>query len=316
MGLLLSLTGPALSQDTYQLPDGATVSTLDTFRECDVCPEMVVLPLGSFVMGAPLEESAFLHFITYRRKSGVQLGFAREGPEHEVEIDIPIAIGRNEVTFSEWMACVDAGGCRHTPDTTVAIFTQTLQTTVQANHPRHPVAAVNFDDIAEYASWLNTQVGAPVYRLPTEAEWEYAARAGTTTRFAQGDDLDNTQANVIILPGDMDNYVPFPNPLPFPVMPIPVDELQADNPWGVRHMSGNVAEWTWTCRSERHLGLARSSEYLNIVLRSPPCAQYTSKGGHFSAVQELARLAYRGTPPAKARLGILGFRLVREMKGN
>lgn len=130
-----------------------------TLRECEDCPETLRVPPGEFVMGDASGD-----------------GLENERPAHRVRIEEPFSIGKYEVTFDEWDACVAAGGCTHTPD--------------DANWGRglRPVGNVNWSDAQEYVRWLSELTGAR-YRLPSEAEWEYAARAGTATRFPWGDDL-------------------------------------------------------------------------------------------------------------------------------
>ena len=113
-----------------------------------------------------------------------------EHPRHRVEMDIPYAIARNEVTDAEWMACVEDGGCSHVPDHRVLTLNG-----YKPLGPDHPVINASYLDVLEYLAWLNLQVGEQVYRLPTEAEWEYAARAGTETPFAQGEELTADPAN-------------------------------------------------------------------------------------------------------------------------
>ena len=143
----------------------------DSFKDCPECPEMVVVPAGSFMMGSPASE-----------------GSARdrdndEGPQHKVTIAKPFAVGKFEVTFAEWDACVAAGGCKHQPGDQ------------GWGRGRRPVINVSWDDITkEYLPWLSRKTGK-TYRLLTEAEWEYAARAGTTTPFSTGARSATDQAN-------------------------------------------------------------------------------------------------------------------------
>lgn len=110
------------------------------------------------------------------------MGMEQEGPAHEVIIDIPIAMGCNKVTRAEWLACVDDGSCSHTPDPRIRKFEGGYY---YSDDPRHPVIDVSYLDAQEYVAWLNQKTGTNAYRLPTEAEWEYAARAGTRGRFAR-----------------------------------------------------------------------------------------------------------------------------------
>ena len=103
-------------------------------------------------------------------------------PVHDVKIDSPFALGRHEVTFAEWDACVAAGGCSHTPEDE------------GWGRDDRPVINVSWEDAQQYVAWLSGVTGA-TYRLPSEAEWEYAARAGTTTRYFWGDEIGENRAN-------------------------------------------------------------------------------------------------------------------------
>ena len=129
------------------------------FRDCDKdCPEMIVLPAGDFVMGSP-----------------EGMGGKQERPAHKITIAKPFAVSKFEVTFDEWDACVTGGGCRHRADDRTW------------GRGRQPVINISWHDAKEYTAWLTNKTGLP-YRLLSEAEWEYAARAGTTTRFFFGDE--------------------------------------------------------------------------------------------------------------------------------
>ncbi len=130
------------------------------FTECARdCPAMIVVPAGRFRMGSPATE---------RDRS------PNEGPQHEVTIAKPFAVGRTEVTFTQWDACVAAGACRKLGDNSWG-------------RGDRPVINVDWSDAVQYVQWLAGMTGKP-YRLLSEAEWEYAARADTTTRFSFGDD--------------------------------------------------------------------------------------------------------------------------------
>lgn len=284
-----------------------TVAPLEVFQDCAECPEMIVLPMGKFTMGATLEDSALLARYFPKPKAGEPSVFTQEGPPHEVLIDQPIAMGRNEVTNEEWMACVDDGGCRHTPDPTIIVKFKD----VKADDPRQPVIDVSFYDILEYVAWLNAKVGSDVYRPPTEAEWEYAARAGTSTKFAQGDTLTKEQANFTAFQWVGDRYFSDRNRLG---MPISVDKLDAANGWGLRHMSGNVFEWTMSCFSKPHLGLTTSSAYLAVAENETSC-RLVIKGGSYTGSKEYARPAYRGSRRENERVRSVGFRVLRETGG-
>ncbi|MDZ7792064.1 MAG: formylglycine-generating enzyme family protein [Xanthomonadales bacterium] len=138
----------------------------EVFRDCPDCPEMVVIPSGSFQMGSPSSEP--------QRDSD-------EGPQHRVSVPA-FALAKTEVTFAQWDACVSDGGCSHRPEDR------------GWGRGNRPVMNVNWNDAQEYVRWLSRKTGAD-YRLPSEAEWEYAARAGTTTRFNTGNCITSDQAN-------------------------------------------------------------------------------------------------------------------------
>ena len=138
------------------------------FQDCPVCPQMVVIPAGRFMMGSPeTDEDAR----------------DNERPQREVTIARPFAVSRFEVTFAEWNTCVDAGGCVHRPND------------AGWGQGSRPAMNVSWDDITEqYLPWLRAVTGQ-AYRLLTEAEWEYAARAGTMTAYSWGEDLGENNAN-------------------------------------------------------------------------------------------------------------------------
>ncbi len=313
-GLFLPSAGLPDDRVSFTLTDGRTVEPLDSFRECDQCPEMIVMPPGSFMMGAIEGESRNPRDVHRENATGRVRGpdeiniIPFEHPRHPVEMDIPFAVARNEVTHHEWMTCVADGGCSHVPDHSVAAPNRNTPL-----GPNHPVINVSYLDALEYADWLNAKLGNDVYRLPTEAEWEYAARAGTETRFAQGDDLTADQANFSRHVTERLRGVEMPL-LVNRRIPVPVDDLDAANAWGLRHMSGNVYEWTQSCWSAEHLGLSTASAYLAIGDSQNPCNR-VSKGGSFNAAMDNLRPASRHGPFETRRRDNLGFRLMREFRG-
>jgi hypothetical protein len=141
-----------------------------TFRECARdCPEMVVVPAGEFMMGSPINEKG--------RPDD-------ENPPHRVTIARQFAVSKFEVTFADWDACVSVGGCLREGSANDAGYGRGVQ----------PLIYVNWDDAQAYAAWLSRMTGK-IYRLLTEAEWEYAARAGTTTAYFWGDEIGNGNAS-------------------------------------------------------------------------------------------------------------------------
>lgn len=200
-----------------------------------------------------------------------------ERPLFQVTVDMPIAMGRNEVTRGEWMACVDAGGCNGfvPPDYVQRIPAPGKRTDFFLSDD-HPVLNISYINAAAYTDWLNEQVGADVYRIPTEAEWEYAARSGTQTRFAQGDELNTDQANFNGEGSEQILGIREPR-LISRYTPVTVDSLDAANAWGLRHMSGNATEITASCYTVRYLGWltgiiwlpSRNEAYPNALVSVP-----------------------------------------------
>jgi formylglycine-generating enzyme required for sulfatase activity len=185
----------------------------DTFRECaveqgqDYCPEMVVVPAGSFMMGSPSTENG---------------RFANEDPQHSVVMAKPYAVSKFEVTFDEWDTCVADGDCP-----------QSISDS-GFGRGRRPVINVAWDDAQRYVAWLSKMTGKP-YRLLTEAEYEYATRGGTQTAFPWGDEIGNNNANCNGCGSQSDNN-----------QTTPVGSFSA-NGFGLFDMVGNVWEWVEDC---------------------------------------------------------------------
>lgn len=192
----------------------------DIFKECDKCPEMVVAPAGSFTMGSP---------------AGDQARDIDEGPQHSVTIAKPFAVGRFAVTFDEWDACVADGGCNgYRPQD------------LGWGRNRRPVINVSWDDATAYAAWLSRKTGKP-YRLLTEAEWEYAARAGSTTAYYWGDAIGKGNANCAPL-GKLECGSIWDNKQTAPVGSF------AANAFGLYDMAGNVWQWVQDCYHDNYNG--------------------------------------------------------------
>ena len=240
------------------------------FRDCPECPEMVVVPAGSFMMGsAPGEES---------RGSD-------EGPVHRVTIAKPFAVGKYEVTFAEWDACVVAGGCGgHRPGDR------------GWGRGRRPVINVNWDDAKAYVRWLSDKTGKQ-YRLPSESEWEYAARAGTTTRYNWGHDIGRNRANCDGCGSRWDNE-----------QTAPAGSFSA-NPFGLHDMHGNVWEWVEDCWNERYVGAPSDGS----AWTDGNCSRRVLRGGSWDFIPRVLRSAYRNRNRAGYRYFIFGFRVARTL---
>jgi formylglycine-generating enzyme required for sulfatase activity len=146
------------------------------FKECaNGCPTMIVVPAGRFMMGSSLGEIAALE----EKFQGVW--FRDEDPQHEVMIAKPFAVSKYDVTFTEWDQCTNAATCPEATDN-------------GWGRGDRPVSNVSWDDAKLYVAWLSRESGKR-YRLLSESEWEYAARAGTTTAYPWGDEIGKGNAN-------------------------------------------------------------------------------------------------------------------------
>lgn len=199
----------------------------DSFKECDVCPEMVVVPPGSFMMGTPADEPD---------------RFKGEGPIHGVTIAHPFAVGRFSVSFDEWDACLADGGCGK------------VKGDDRFGRGRMPAQGINFEAAKLYLAWLSRKVGR-TYRLPSESEREYFARAGTTTPFWFGRTISVQSASYEAELGyptykTADDYPKSPRG-PSATRPAVVDSYPP-NPFGLYQVHGNVFEWTEDCFNKRY----------------------------------------------------------------
>ena len=175
--LFLLLLSALTSVNAYQAGE--------TFRDCETCPEMVVLPAGKFTMGSP---------------EGERGRYDDEGPQYQVTIPKPFAVGKYEVTVGQYAEFIretkhKTGNCLYVQDGSLRDdddFNWRNPNFKQSNN--HPVVCVSWDDASTYVHWLSVKTGHE-YRLLTEAEWEYAARAGTTTPYHFGRMILGNQAN-------------------------------------------------------------------------------------------------------------------------
>ena len=224
----------------------------EVFRDCDGCPEMVVVPAGTFRMGSPATEEG--------RWDG-------EGPQHRVRVS-SFALGATEVTFDEWAACVRGGGCGggYRPDDE------------GWGQGARPVINVNWEDARAYVRWLSRETGES-YRLPSEAEWEYAARAGTTTPFHTGATLSTDQANYGRNRGQT----------------TPVGTF-APNAFGLYDVHGNVWEWVEDCWHNSYRGAPNDGVAWTV---GGDCGRRVLRGGSCHFIPRYLRSAARasGSPP-------------------
>jgi formylglycine-generating enzyme required for sulfatase activity len=243
----------------------------------DLAPriDMVRIEGGCFLMGSPASEPE---------------RDADEGPQHEVCVE-SFEIGRYEVTFADWDACVADGGCASRPDDE------------GWGRGRRPVVNVSWQDAREYVRWLNAKGGQSGYRLPSEAEWEYAARAGTTTPFATGECISTDQAN-------FDGTFEYGDCPP----PTQVDLHQSQpvgsydpNPWGLYDMHGNVNELTADCWNDGYVGAPTDGS----AWEDGNCTRRVLRGGSWHGYPGYLRSAYRCRSGPAFGHRTIGFRLAR-----
>ena len=249
----------------------------DWFKDCPVCPEMVVVPAGSFAMGE--DKPGQLPNDTPLRWT-----FAK-----------PFAVGRFAVTFAEWDACVDDGGCNG--------YRPADQDWGRGNRP---VINVNWDDATVYTKWLARKTGKP-YRLLSEAEREYVARAGTTTPFWWGASIDLDRANYDVpVPSRRMPGVDYSEIRKLRRMTVPVDSFAA-NPWGLYNVHGNVWDWTIDCWREQGPLLVAPRRDANAAA----CGERVARGGSWNDFAAQARAGARIGFNATARNALQGFRVMR-----
>ncbi len=266
-------------------------SAADAFRDCPDCPEMVVIPAGSFMMGAPRSEDKSDH---------------SERPVHEVSIAYSFAIGKYEVTFDEWNVCVSMGGCT-TYHTDSAMCISLMECTafnsysVEWGQGYRPVVSISWQDAQEYVQWLSSRTGYE-YRLPSEAEWEYAVRAGTTTPFNTGDSITHEHANFKTYYG----YGNYPGIGLYWRQTLEVGSFPA-NGFVLYDMHGNVWEWIQDCWHENYDGAPNDGS----VWETGECEMRVLRGGAWDDEPGSLRSAYRYRALPQIRVNSIGFRVVR-----
>ena len=235
----------------------------ETFRDCDGCGEMVVVPAGDFIMGGTQKPS--------------------QSPPHKVAIRKDFAIGRREVTFAEWDRCAAAGGCAYSPPDQ------------GWGRGDRPAINLSWSDAEDYIAWISKQTGQ-TYRLPTEAEWEYAARAGTTTPYWWGKEIGPGHADCADCGGATGRTVSAGAFRP--------------NGFGLYDTAGNVAEWVEDCWNPSYAGAPGTG----AAWTKGDCNLRVLRGGSFLdkavGVTSAARFRY----DYDVRYYANGFRVARDLK--
>jgi formylglycine-generating enzyme required for sulfatase activity len=245
----------------------------NSFRECAKdCPEMVAVPAGEFMMGSPETETG---------------RFTDESPQRWVTIAMPFAVSKFDVTFSEWDACASVGGCPQVGDSGFGRGTR-------------PVINVSWDEAQQYAAWFSKMTGRP-YRLLTEAEWEYAARAGSTTAYFRGDEIGKGNANCSGCGSHWDSGQT-------PRQTAPVGSF-APNAFGLYDMAGNVWQYVQDCYHDNYNGAPTDGSAWTIG----ECSFAVVRGGSWYSTPQDLRSANRNRDTTVGRHDDIGFRLARTL---
>ena len=241
------------SDDAVVSDQKESATIVPTEEACDVCPEMVSIPSGTFLMGSPSTEEGRV---------------GNEGPQSTVQI-AAFRMSRSEITQNQWAACVADGDCRE----------------VIGKSGEFPASMVSWDDANIYTRWLSSRTGQ-AFRLPTEAEWEYAARAETKTAYWWGDRFDEGK----IVRGEAVRVSTLP-----------------ENPFGLTGMLGNVREWVADCYINNYLN--RPSDGRAVL--SGDCNLRVIRGGNYELGPNEHRSANRARVSRSTTSPSIGFRVVQ-----
>jgi formylglycine-generating enzyme required for sulfatase activity len=241
----------------------APVAAGKEIRDCPDCPVLLSLTPNAFSMGS-------------------NSGDPSEKPAHKVSLSKPFAIGKFEVTRAQWTACVNAGACQRVDE--------------DDNSPAAPVRDVSWDDTQQYLKWLSKSTGKN-YRLPTEAEWEYAARGGTGSRYWWGEQMQPNKANCKECgdpwrkegPADVGSFAP--------------------NPFGLHDMNGSVWEWVADCWHPSYAGAPADGQAWD----TPNCRTHVIRGGSWRDGASYMPSSTRFKYDSGVRQSQNGFRVVREL---
>ena len=308
--IAVSVEGHETKAETVSQGDSPTVRRIglskllragSRFRDCPECPEMAVVPAGSFLMGSPDTEVGRL---------------SHEGPVHRVTIRSPFAVGVHEVTFAEWDACASSGGC------------QGLRPSDNGwGRGQRPVINVSWDDAKSYVQWLSSRTSER-YRLLSESEWEYMARAETRTArwWGEGESVQCSHANGTDaeLPPDcigiLGEFIQCGRDAAsegFSWMvgcsdghshTASVGSFRA-NAWGLYDVLGNVFEWTEDCwNGNRRSGPSDGSAY-----EHGDCNLRVLRGGAWGSKPRYLRSASRSRSTTSERNSDVGFRVARTL---
>jgi formylglycine-generating enzyme required for sulfatase activity len=258
--------GQLAQADSASEPESATAAgPIAAIKDCGACPVMLVMNPGPFTMGSSSSDPS-------------------ERPAHKVALKTPFALGKYEVTVEQWNACVQANVCPSIPSAADAA-------------PNLPMRDVSWDEAQLYLKWLSSISGKP-YRLPSEAEWEYAARGGTTSRYWWGDQMKggNSSCKDCGQPWNADS-------------PPPAGSFVA-NPFGFFDMNGSVWEWVADCWHSSYKGAPADGSAWN----GDRCTSRVIRGGSWLEDASYMLSTTRFRYDASVRQSQNGFRVARTLK--
>jgi formylglycine-generating enzyme required for sulfatase activity len=255
---LFCAAGPswAAGSDAERLPG-------ELFRDCSDCPELAIVPSGEFDMGSTAKPT--------------------EQPVHHVSIPKNFAIGRRDVTFAEWDRCVAQSACKFSPPDQ------------GWGRVDRPVTNVSWDDAKEFIAWLSKTTGKP-YRLPTEAEWEYAARGGSTTPYWWGKDVGAGRAQCEECGGSANGRTATAGSF-------------RPNAFGLFDTAGNAAEWVEDCWNPTYRGAPNDGS----AWTNGDCSLRVLRGGSFADKAAAVRSSARFRYDEDVRYYANGFRVARDL---
>lgn len=254
---------PTPAATAAEKPSGGVASATE-IKDCPACPALIGLRQGEFVMGSNNDDPS-------------------ERPAHPVSLSRPFAVAKYETTNEQWNACVDAGACQ--------------RSSAGPDAPKNaPVRDVSWDDAQAYVKWLSKASGK-TYRLPTEAEWEYAIRGGVATRYWWGDQMKTGKANCKGC-GD-----PWSQESPATVGAF------APNPYGLYDMNGSVWEWVSDCWHNSYKGAPADGRSWD----EPECRVRVIRGGSWREGADYMMSSTRFKYGASVRQSQNGFRVARDL---
>jgi formylglycine-generating enzyme required for sulfatase activity len=262
LGIVVALSAPAAGWAQTPSPSPSPTSPTTTLKDCSDCPELAIIAPGSFAMGG-------------RELEPEGRSEPDELPIHQVKIGTGFALGVTDVTQAEWTAIMGSNPSQY-------------------EDAGKPVETVSWDDAQEFLRRLSQKTGKQ-YRLPTEAEWEYAARAGSTTLWWFGDDKSSLRdyAWYQLNAGGQTHVV----------------KKRLPNPWGLYDMYGNVWQWVSDCYHPNYKGAPTDGQ----AWLTASCGKRVIRGGSWRSDDDDASSIERGSALPSKRSGILGFRVARSL---